>query len=149
MKAQVVSFSSVYEEAIPLTVKHWEEVPFGTWADLGIDVNTENYLLAEEEGYLRTLVVRDEGKIVGYLVLMTSEMNHHKGICQACTDVVYVDPEYRSKGVAKILFEAAEKLCKENGITFFSIGVNPNLDFSSMLEAMDAILTEKTYTWRL
>lgn len=149
MIVETVTFADSYKEAMPLTVKHWDEVPFGPWKDIGLDVNTENYLLAEQEGYLRVLIVRDEGKLVGYVILLTSEMNHHKGVWQAVTDVIYVDPEYRGKGVAKMLFEACTLECKNNGISFFSVVVNPNLDFSSMLEKMSAKLTDKIYTWRV
>lgn len=149
MKVEVVQFSDVRQEIAPLTEKHWGEVPFGTWGDLGLNLNDKLYLLAEEEGYLRCIVVRDEGKIVGYIAIMTSEMSHHAGVWQASTDVVYVDPEYRSRGVAKMLFDACRKECEENGIDFFSVNVNPNYDFSSMMEKLGATLTEKTYTWRL
>jgi ribosomal protein S18 acetylase RimI-like enzyme len=150
MRIEVTTFAESYEEALPLIEDHWEEVPFGPWKDLGIEVNTAFYLSAEEEGYLRVIVARnDDDKMIGYVVLSCSEMNHHQGVWQASTDVVYVDPEYRGQKVAQQMLVACSEQCKEKGITFFSVVVNPNMDFSAMLEKTGAIQTEKIYTWRL
>jgi GNAT superfamily N-acetyltransferase len=149
MDIQFTTFTESYEEALPLIRAHWDEVPFGPWHDVGVNVNTPIYLLMEQQGYLRVMTARDNGKLIGYIVMMCAERTHHKGMWHVVSDVVYVDPAYRGKKVFERMVDAMKKDSKKAGISFFTIGVNPNFDFSHLVERMGAELTEKSYTWRL
>lgn len=147
----IESFATTIDEALPLCMEHWEEVPFGKWPEIGLCVNTELYEIAEQLGNLLTIIARDDGKLVGYVLLMGCEMNHHKGMWHASTDVVYVHPEYRGKekGVFAQMMKLAHEECKSKGVDFLSVAVNPNYDFSGSLEEIGAVCTEKCYTWRI
>lgn len=147
---QFETFVETYEEALPLISEHWEEVPFGKWPDIGVNVNTGVYVLMEDQGFLRLMTARTpEGEMIGYVILMCAEMNHHIGVLQVTTDVVYVHPDYRSAGVMSKMLEVMKADCKEKGVEFFSVTVNPNYDFGGYLEEMGAVPTETSYTWRL
>lgn len=149
MNIDIELYEEVFEELLPLAEEHWDEVPFGPWKELGLQLNHEMYFVLEEQGFLRLITARDEGELVGYLALLASEMNHHKGIYQATSDVIYVDPAYRDKGVAKAMLEFAFQDMKANGVEFLNLAVNPNYDFSEFCERSGGVLTEKIYTWRM
>lgn len=150
MQISLSSFADAYEEALPMLQKHRKEIAFGPWDDVELDADTETYLILEQEGLLRTVVARDdEDKMIGYLMVICGNMNHHKSLWKAVSDVIYVSPEYRKAGIAAQMIKVMMEDCKDHGISFFSIGVNINLDFSKMLEENGAVLTEKQYTWRL
>lgn len=150
MKVSISTFEESYEESIPLIQEHRKEVSFGPWNDIELDINVETYLLLEQEGLLRTVVARDdEDKMIGYLIIICGNMNHHKSLWNAASDVIYVEPEYRKSGIAAQMIKVMMDDCKDHGISFFSISVNTNFDFSKMLEENGAVLTEKQYTWRL
>jgi GNAT superfamily N-acetyltransferase len=147
---QVETFEKTYADALPLCEAHWEEVPFGKWPEIGLAVNVDTYLLAEQLGNLLTVTARnEEGGLIGYLLLLGCEMNHHKGHWHCTSDVVYVEPVLRGEGIFDRMLEKAREICEQQGVTFLSIGVNPNYDFSALLERQGAICTEKTFTWRL
>lgn len=150
MQISISTFAESYEEALPMVREHWKEVPLGPWDDIELEIDIETYLLLEQEGLLRTVVARDdEDKMIGYLMIICGNMNHHKSLWKAASDVIYVGPEYRKSGVAAQMMKVMMEDCKDHGISFFSIGVNTNFDFSKMLEENGAVLTEKQYTWRL
>lgn len=149
MKVRISSFAESYETSLPLIKEHWNEVPFGPWNDIELEINTEVYLLLEKQGMLRVVVAEDDGEMVGYLIIICGEMNHHKSLWKASTDVIYVDTKYRKTGLGADMIKLAMEDCKDHGVSFLSVSVNTNLDFSKMLEANGALLTEKQYTWRL
>lgn len=149
VEVRTSTFEESFDRALPLISKHWDECSFGDWKDIGVEVDSDKYETCEEEGYLKTIVAEDDGELIGYLVVLSCEMTHHKGLWHATTDVIYVDPAYRDKGVATMMIDKAKELCKAHGISFFSVVVNSNFDFSKMMEKMGAIMTERTYSWRL
>ena len=149
MNIRFSSFAESYEIALPLIKEHAEEIGFGPWKDLDLHIDTTVYKLLEQEGLLRVIVAEDEGKMVGYFMITCGNMPHFKDLWKAGSDVIYVDPEYRSSGIAARMIKLMMEDCKDHDISFLSIGVSTNLDFSEMLEKNGAVLTEKQYTWRL
>lgn len=149
MDIKVTTFKESFPRVGEMIHAHRKEVTFGPWNDLELDINEEVYIALEEEGLLRTVIAEEGDEVVGYLVIICGSMNHHKEVWNASSDVIYVSPEYRSTGVAAEMIKVMMEDCKDHGVSFLSIGVNTNLDFSEILEKNGAVLTEKQYTWRL
>lgn len=146
---QVETYESTKDEVEDVTRDHWNEVPFGPWGDIGLDINHPQYDMMEQMGSLRVFTARDDGVIIGYLVIVAAAMLHHKEHWHATDDVIYVAPDYRGSDVFNTLVSMAVEECKRVGIHFFTLSVNPNYDFSSVMEKMGWVLTEKAYTVRL
>ena len=115
--------------------KHLAEVPFGDY-QLELDLVDEVYEYSEAIGYCRCYAVYVEGNYAGYMLMMASEMIHHRGTTQAVTDSFYIAHEYRSTGAFKALLAHVEEDIKSNGIRFLTIGLNPNMPNYSKMDGM-------------
>ncbi len=121
-----ISYQELITELHNTPVQHLEEVPFGDF-ELSIDLIHEAYNSAEATGYCRAYSARVKGNFAGYMLVMASEMLHHRGTVQAVTDSFYIHPVYRTSGVFKALLEHVEADLKSNGIRFLTVGLNPNM----------------------
>ncbi len=61
------------------------------------------------------------------MLIMASEMIHHRGNTQAMTDSFYIAPAYRSTGAFTTLLAYVEQDLRDNGIRFLTVGLNPNM----------------------
>ena len=107
-------------------VQHLEEVPFGDF-QLELDLVHEVYNYSEETGYCRCYAVNIDGKYAGYMIILASEMIHHRGHIQAITDSFYITPVHRGTGAFRALLAHVEADLKSNGIRFLTVGLNPNM----------------------
>ena len=132
--------------------KHLEEVPFGDY-QLELDLVDEVYEYSEAIGYCRCYAVYVEGNYAGYMVVMASEMIHHRGTTHAVTDSFYIARKYRSTGAFKALLAHVEEDIKGNDIRFLTIGLNPNMPnyskMDGMLSKIGYITTEVSVTKEL
>lgn len=116
--------------------KHLEEVPFGDYK-LELDLVHEVYDYSVQTGYCHCYAAFVDGDYAGYMVVMASEMIHHRGTVQAVTDSFYISPEYRNSGAFKTLLEYVENDLRSNGIRFLTVGLNPNMhNFKRMMGMM-------------
>lgn len=106
--------------------KHLEEVPFGKY-QLELDLVHEAYTYSEMVGHCRCYKVTVDGDYAGYMLILASEMIHHRGVTQAVTDSFYIAPAYRSTGAFKALLTYVEDDVRSNGIRFLTVGLNPNM----------------------
>jgi len=109
-------------------VNHLEEVPFGNY-QLELDLVHSTYISAEQTGYSRCYIALADGEYAGYMIVMATEMLHHKGNMQAVTDSFYVKPEFRSSGIFAELLGYVERDLIANSIRFLTIGINPNMPY--------------------
>ena len=117
--------------------EHLEEVPFGNFK-LQLDLCDEVYNYSEHAGYCRCYAVFVDTKYAGYMVVMASEMIHHRGTVQAVTDSFYIAPAYRSAGAFTALLHYVEEDLKANDIRFLTVGMNPNMpDYKGMLKYIE------------
>ena len=122
-----VAVPEVFDLLGDIPEKHRQEAPFGPF-QLELDLNTLAYTHAYNEGFLRCLCAYDGDTLVGYMSIMCGPDMKHTGMYQCMTEAYYVDPEYRQAGVFDMLLRVAERLCKEHGVRFLSVTVNPMTD---------------------
>lgn len=98
-------------EIQPLLEEHWEEL--AVHKDVRkLDPNFDNYLEFNKSGWLKVFTVRNNTKLIGYLVFVLSPNPHYKDWIYAVADIYYLDPVYRKTGVAEQMFSEAEKWLK-------------------------------------
>ena len=115
--------------------QHLEEVPFGNF-QLELDLVDEVYNYAESVGHSKCYAAFVDGIYAGNMVVMASEMIHHRGTVQAVTDSFYIVPEYRSAGVFKALLKYVEQNLQKNNIRFLTVGLNPNMPQFEEMQGM-------------
>ncbi len=120
-------------------VSHLEEVPFGNF-QLELDLIHEVYEYSEKIGHSRCYAAFMDGDYAGYMIVLATEMIHHKRTMQAVTDSFYIAPEYRKSGAFKVLLTYVEQDLRDNNIRFLTVGMNPNMPaFSHMCDMMQGI----------
>jgi GNAT superfamily N-acetyltransferase len=117
-------------------VEHLLEVPFGDF-QLELDLCDDVYTYTEDMGHCKCYAAFVDNDYAGYMIVMASEMIHHRGTTQAVTDSFYIAPAYRGMEVFKTLLKYIEQDLRQNNIRFLTVGLNPNMpDFANMQRGM-------------
>lgn len=112
----------LFPELLPLAQKCWEEstrVKAETCAfygerDFQIEPDIGEYRRYAGLGSMVVISVRDEGRLVGYIIgLLFRAMHHRKMIC-GLADSIYIEPDYRS--YAPVVTEKFEKELQSLGV---------------------------------
>lgn len=130
------SFMEIYHELLPLFELHWKEL--GPYKDkMPLSPNVEIYSYLESQGQLLTLTARQEGRLIGYIICAIRSGLHYSTTLQAITDIPYVAPSVRGRGVGVRLFLAAQEELKARkvGPWFASYKIN-----SDLAPSMDKVL---------
>lgn len=91
--------------------------------------NRHAYLAMEQAGILYALCAWEDGKLIGFLVMLATVVPHYSRLA-ATSESFYVLPEKRSTGAGRELMKEAEKLAGELGCVglFISAPVDSRLD---------------------
>lgn len=112
------SLESSWNDFYPLLEKHFKE---NYPADLTFNPDYLTYYHMSLANRIKIFTVRDDGKPVGYMSILISPHLHCKDVVWAMTDAVYVDPEYRNKGVFQELQKFVEKNIDADFISYGAI----------------------------
>jgi GNAT superfamily N-acetyltransferase len=145
----IESLDATKDEIKPLAALQWEELKYAPLDEEEFNPDIEGLLTMEQIGSLLVITARDEGELVGYLILLCSEMINHKGSYMAAENAMYVDPAYRRAGIAQSIVKHAVAVCKNNGVKYLSFTVTPKLNYSPLLESLEFEQTEVVYTKRI
>jgi hypothetical protein len=138
-------------EILPLGQKCWEEATiakgeacaFYGQRDFAIEPDVDEYLKAAKTSVVVTL--RDEGKLVGYVIGLLYRSLHHKSVQCALGDSIYVDPDYRS--YTGVMVERFETEIKKLGAKIIGWPVTPDGPVYKVLKARgfvgDDVIMEK------
>lgn len=130
------SFTEIYGELLPLFELHWKELgPYKDRMPLAPDLEAYAYL--EASGQLLTFTARFNGELVGYINICVKRGFHYCTTTQAITDIPYVKPSVRGRGIGVRLFLAAQEELKvrQVGPWFASYKIN-----SPLAPSMDKLL---------
>jgi GNAT superfamily N-acetyltransferase len=129
-----------------LTQQHYDEVPFGV-KGLPMELDWDTYKAIEREGCLLGLAAfDDESNLVGYLVVVSTPLLHHKGKYMAQTDCFYIHPAYRKRGMFEQLLAEAQSICSAAGVVSFRVIVNTNFPLpQEMLNGLGYREAERHY----
>jgi GNAT superfamily N-acetyltransferase len=133
------SFIEALPEIVELGAQHWAET--GLYRQFPGRMRpspyVEKYKYAEAAGILFTLIARLDGRLVGYYVAVVQPALHYSDTLHAMTDVPYVAPEVRHRGIGVRLFVEAEKRLKARGVKLWQAGSKIDSDLH---QSMDRLL---------
>ena len=110
-----------------------------------LDPDWKEYSRLDSSGILRIFTAREEGKLIGYCVVMVSTSVHHKGHTFASTDVLYVDKKFRKSSTGSDLIKFAENHCKENGASLMTLNMKTEYPFDNLMLQLGFDLIERVY----
>jgi predicted GNAT superfamily acetyltransferase len=154
LKIDTEPFSqALFDELLPLAYKCWQEstdqkaetCAFYGERDFKIEPDFDAYQRLSDVGALAVVTLRDEARLVGYVVGFTYRALHHKHILGGIGDTVYIEPDYRT--YAPILAARFEKEMKDRGVGIIGWPTHPNSPVYALLQVMgyvgDDIVMEK------
>lgn len=145
---------ALFAEVLPLSQKCWNEstiakgetCAFYGEREFAIEPDEEAYQALSDSGKLILLTLRDEGKLVGYVIGFSYRALHHKKITGGIGDSIYVEPDYRPShtwALAKRFEEEMRRL----GVEIIGWPVTPDGPVCEVLKARgyvgDDIVMEK------
>lgn len=144
---------TLFAEILPLAKKCWAEstaikgetCAFYGERDFEIEPDYEAYKSLADKGALAVVTLRDEGKLVGYVVGFSYRGLHHKKILGGFADNIYIEPEFRS--YAPVLAKRFEQEMGARGVGIIGWPAHENGPVYALLKSMgyigDDIVMEK------
>lgn len=137
----------VWDEIAPLTQQHYAELAH--FQDIPLNPDRQSYEIAEAHGSLRTFVLRDAGRLIGYAIFFVARNSHYRDSLQARQDVLFLLPEYRGRRVGMTFIDACDAALRSEGVQAVYQHVKLAHDFGPLLLALGYEAVEKVYARRL
>lgn len=144
MKYQREAAIDVMEDLIPLIIKHHQEI--SRFKDLKLKPDFQKYVQYDNAGFLRIFTARDDGELIGYLLVYVRESLHFQ-TKEAVQDALFITPKKRGFGVNFLKW--CEAQLRLEGIEFLYQHVNVHHDFSPILIRMGYEHLDSVYVKRL
>jgi ribosomal protein S18 acetylase RimI-like enzyme len=137
-------FGKFFDDAQELFCQHWKELALNQ-EKIPMDLDRERYETLEKAEMLFVLTVRDDEKIVGYLVAFPMSHPHYKSSgLFALTDMYWVAPEYRH-GIGTKLFIEFEQRMRKRGVVQIMTGCKRHQDHTALFEALGWTNSDLTF----
>lgn len=115
IRFQEEKFSEVFDEAVPLLQRHWEEIARDR-DRIPLAPNVPGYIVAEERGALCICTARDGDRMIGYSCYLVGPADHYSTTVFAESDIFWMDPEFRNFTLGRQLFGFTEERLKLRGV---------------------------------
>lgn len=139
------TFDQVIDEIKPLLEDHWEEIALHK-DSIKLNPDFSRYEQMFKSGNMRIVTARDDGKLVGYCIMMLYYHIHYKDQYMAMDDIFFIAKDYR-KGLTGVkLFIKTEEIMKQYGVTKLSMNVKTHQDVGAIFERLGYKETERMFT---
>ena len=143
---QVESVEKWAAESKDLVYAHWQEL--GLDLDLEIAPDFDKMRQLEHLGMFKVITVREDGRLVGYLLAVTTTHLHYRTSAKMLiVDAYYVAPECRS-GTGVKLVRFTGKLAHEIGAIKIYFSCKVHRDHSQLFLKMGYRLSDFAFTKR-
>lgn len=141
----VEPFPAFLEEAKPLFPRHWEELALNK-DRVPLDPQYGEYLRRDAQGGVLLMVLREEGRLVGYFVGFVAPGLHYQSCLTLTMDIFWVAPEHRGKMGGFKLFRAVEAEAKRRGVQRMFVGSKCHQEASWLFERLGYERVEVYYS---
>lgn len=143
----------VYADVPPLSFLQELEPLIGPhYAELCVDKSfspepdMEVYTFLAEKGKLRTITVRADDELVGYMVFVVRPHLHYKSCLMAYEDLYYLRADMRQGRIGLRMFKYAEEVLAGLGVNKIVVHTKVHMDNSRLLEYLGYSLTDKLFS---
>lgn len=106
------------EEALTVAVEHFDEIAENK-SELPFDPDYFHYVRLQEAGALHCVVVRHDGKLIGYWGLIVQKHPHSQATKVALGDMYFLAAKYRGQGIGREMLQCAMAVAKQAGAKVF------------------------------
>ena len=132
------------EEFMRVLPGHYDELC--VTKEFPFDPDWDAYDRMASAGYLRTITVRNDSELIGYIAFFIQPHLHYKSCKVAYEDVYYLKPEYRKGRIGIKMFQYAESALKRIGVNRIIVHTKIHLDNSRLLEYLGYSWTDKVFS---
>jgi len=132
------------EEFMRVLPAHYDELCITK--QFPFDPDWDAYDRMAQAGMLRTITVRNDDELIGYIVFYIQPHLHYKSCLTAYEDVYYVKPEYRKGRIGIKMFQYAEMALKRIGVNRIIVHTKIHLDNTKLLEYLGYSWSDKLFT---
>ena len=142
------TFDQVIDEIKPLLEDHWEEIALHK-DTIKLNPDYGRYEAMFKSGSMKIVTARDDGKLVGYCIMLLYHHIHYKDQFMAMDDIFFIAKDYR-KGLTGVkLFIKTEEIMKQYGVTKLSMNVKVHQDVGAIFERLGYKETERMFTKKI
>lgn len=132
-----------------------KELVYAHWQELGLDLDFEiapdfgKMKLLEDMGMFKVVTVREDGRMVGYLLAIVNTHLHYRNSPKMLiVDAYYISPECRS-GTGVKLVRFTEQLAHQLGAIKIYFSCKVHKDHSQLFQALGYRLSDYAFTKRI
>lgn len=144
LTAQTEPFPPFLDEVKPLLARHYDEISLHK-GRFDLDPQYDEYLRRDALGMVLTITLREDGKLVGYIVSFVAPGLHYRDCLTLTMDIFYVAPEHRGKQGGIKLFRALEREARRRGVGYMMMGSKLHRDASRLFERLGYAPVETYY----
>lgn len=138
------SFTQCIPELKQVIHGHWEKLALDK-DKVPLDPQWGVYVAREAQGELSFVVLRDQGKMVGYWITFISPGLHYQTCLTAIMDIWNVLPDYERAKPILTLSQAMESELKRRGVNRSFVGEKLHKPCGKLYRAMGYEPVEQTY----
>lgn len=143
---QVEAFSAVQPELLPLFPRHWEELALDK-EEVPLDPDWARYAQMEATGAISMVTARENGRLVGYCIMLLGPGLHYRTCYDAKMDIFWIAPEQRGHAMPGLrLFRAVEKELRRRGVQRVYLGSKLHKDVGRLFVALGYHPVETWYS---
>jgi GNAT superfamily N-acetyltransferase len=132
---QVEPFAAFVEEVKPLLPRHWEELALDK-ETVPLDPDYQRYANLDAIGALSVVTARENGRLVGYSIMVVQPGLHYQSCLEARMDIFWLAPEVRGRMGGVRLFRAVERELRRRGVQRIYAGSKLHKDSSRLFLAL-------------
>lgn len=142
---QVERLATTCDEALPLLERHYEEIAqFKSVQKL--DPDWDAYAALERAGKLWMMTARDNGVLIGYIVMIVTTDMHYRKLLRAVEDIHFILPEYRRGLTGYKLLSRTVRAMRERGVGTVTFRTKANASHGLLFERLGGVLQDLVYT---
>jgi hypothetical protein len=137
--------SVIRTEGMDLLAQHWEEVAIQRDEQI-LDPDWPAYEALERLGRLWVLTARDQGRLVGYIVMLLTNAMHYRTLSMATDDSHFLHPDYRRGLTGYRMLMMTEKAMAARGIRKCVLRTKFLLDHGKLFERLGFVKEDIVYS---
>lgn len=147
LTTHIEPFMSQVKELKTLLGTHYEELALNK-DKVPLSPQWHAYAARESAGQLVYVTLREEGQLIGYIIMFVAPGLHYETCLTASMDILFVRPDKRTAGARGVLMmmDALEAELKRRGVDRWFMGTKLHKDIGAVFKRKGFEPVEMTYT---